>query len=304
MNLFKSIKQKLRRLVIPPRLVREIEAMHQMQGRVLTELNRNKQSTSIQDYEFGIHSQWGEDGIIQHLISKIPIANRTFIEFGVEDFAESNCRFLMVNNNWRGYVIDGSAKWIRALRASNWFWKYDLQTQCAMITRDNVGELLAQSGFDRDLGIMSIDVDGVDYWLLEAALKAYAPRILIVEYNALFGPERSITVPYDAAFSRRQAHFSQLYFGASLGALHHLASRNDYELVGTESAGVNAFFVRRDVLGAEVKALTPKEGFTDSRLRQGLTAKRKLALLNRASELAQIRGLPVVNVVTGATEAL
>lgn len=303
MSLLRSLKGRLRGALIPSRLMLEIDAIRQTQGRILVELNREKRGNSIQDFEFRIYSQWGEDGIIQHIVSRVPIVHRTFIEFGVEDFVESNCRFLMVNNNWRGYVLDGSEKWIRTLRAASGLWKYDLRAECATITRDNIGALLMQSGFDRDLGILSVDVDGVDYWLLSAALEVYAPRILIVEYNALFGCDRSITVPYDEAFSRRRAHYSQLYYGASLSALHHLAVQRGYSLVGTESAGANAFFVRNDLVGNGLVALTPKAAFTESRFRQGLDTNGKLALQNRASELNEIRGLPVVNVENDQIES-
>lgn len=290
-------------MLLPSRLMSDLEAIRMGQGKILAELNRQKAGRSIQDYEFGIFSQWGEDGILQKLISDLPIQNRTFIEFGVEDFSESNCRFLMMNDHWRGYVIDGSEKWISALLKSNWLWKHDLRARCALVTRDNVNELLLGSGFDRDVGVLSIDVDGVDYWLLDA-IDTYAPRILIVEYNALFGSARKISVPYDASFSRRQRHYSDLYFGASLPALAYLAARKGYTLVGTESAGVNAFFVRNDLAAHCAFATTVEAAFTESPVRQSRDQAGRLNYLDRAASLDAIRGLPVVNVETGATELL
>jgi hypothetical protein len=284
-------------------LFRDLEAMRLTQGRILTELNRTKTSDALRDFEFKVFSQWGEDGIIQRLVAALPIAHRTFIEFGVEDFAESNCRFLMMNNHWSGYVIDGSSHWIAKLQAAEWRWKHDLNAHCAMVTRENVNELLLASGFDRDLGILSIDVDGNDYWLLEA-LDAYSARILIVEYNSLFGSERRISVPYDPAFSRTAKHYSDLYFGASLAALTYLAERKGYSLVGTESVGVNAFFVRSDLVGGALRALTVEEAFVESRVRQSRDREGRLDFLPTQARYAAIAGMPVVNVETGALETL
>jgi hypothetical protein len=281
----------------------ELEAIRLTQGKILAELNRSKTARNLKDCEFSIFSQWGEDGIIQKLIAEIPIRQTTFIEFGVEDFYESNCRFLMMNDNWRGYVIDGSEKWIASLKRSNWWWKHDLRARCAIVTRENVNALLQGSGFDRDLGILSIDVDGVDYWLLEA-IDSYAPRILILEYNSLFGSERKISVPYDDSFSRRQKHYSELYYGASLPALAYLAARKGYSLVAAESAGVNAFFVRNDLIEGNVSALTVDQAFVESMVRQSRDPSGRLNYLEREERYAEIKGMPVVNVETGETELL
>ena len=87
-------------------LLMEIDHIKISQGKILSELNKKKNSKNIQDYEFKIFSQWGEDGIIQKIIDSIEIKNKTFIEFGVGNFLESNCRFLMMHNNWSGFVID------------------------------------------------------------------------------------------------------------------------------------------------------------------------------------------------------
>ncbi len=301
MGAFRSWRQRLRRSLLPSSLLRDIEALRIAQGRILVELNRTKVSPRLRDYEFKVFSQWGEDGIIQRLIATVPIANSTFIEFGIEDFSESNCRFLMINDHWRGFVLDGSQRGIAALQSADWLWKYDLRARCAIVTRDNVNELLQSSGFDRDLGILSIDVDGIDYWLLEA-LDAYSPRILIMEFNSLFGKERRISVPYDASFFRREKHYSDLYFGASLPALAYLAEKRGYSLVGTESTGTNAFFVRAALLSAEVKALAIDEAFVESRIRQSRNREGRLDYLAADARYAAIKGLPVVNVETGAME--
>ena len=269
------------------------------QGKILSQLARSVQSTNLQDYEFKVFSQWGEDGIIQRLVNNIPIANKTFIEFGVEDFFESNCRFLMVNNNWRGFVMDGSEAYIERLRSSHFYWKYDLQALSAFVTSENVNTLLRKSGFDSDLGILSIDLDGIDYWILDA-VAYFQPRILILEYNAVFGSERAISVSYDKTFIRSQKHSSNLYWGASLPALSHAASKKGYVLVGTNSAGCNAFFVRSDLVNEKVPAAP--HSFTESRYRES-RENGALTYLSGSARAEAIRGMPVVNVMTGQTEA-
>ncbi len=273
------------------------------QGRILAMLNESKVSCNIQDFEFKAFSQWGEDGIIQHLIRAVPIANKTFIEFGVEDFRESNCRFLMMNNNWAGHVIDGSEAKVRGIKSSYYFWQFELSARAAFITQENINDLLQESGLDDDLGIMSIDLDGIDYWVLKAITK-WRPRILVLEYNAVFGAERSITVPYDAAFHRTVKHTSNLYFGASLASLVDLATAKGYALVGTCSAGVNAFFVRADLLPPGLRALTARDGFTPSRTRESRDENGTLTFLSGPARLEHLRGLPVLNTRTQAMETL
>jgi hypothetical protein len=282
---------------------RELLATQLGQGRVLSELNAAKHVSDLNACEFKVFSQFGEDGIIQRLVRHLPITNHTFIEFGVENFAESNCRFLMMNDNWHGFVMDGSAKRIAEIRELPEIWKFDLEAKAAFVTRENVDRLLSSSGFDPDLGVLSIDVDGNDYWILEA-IAVVRPRLLIVEYNALFGAERNITVPYAARFEKHTAHRSGLYFGASLGALASLASEKGYALVATESSGVNAFFVRRDLLGNGLIARTVAESYHDTNVRQSRGADGKLDYLDRQGRAAAIRGMPVMNVDTGALEKL
>lgn len=302
MGMFRTLKHRLRRMLIPPQLLSDMESVRLSQGKILAALNRDKPISQLADCEFRIFSQFGEDGIIQRLLASVPIANRTFIEFGVEDFSESNCRFLMMNNNWSGFVVDASSQWIGSLRKASWWTRFDLRATCSMLNRENINATLLTSEFAEDLGLLSIDVDGIDYWLWESTT-AYHPRILIVEYNALLGPDRAITVPYRADFSRRQAHFSELYFGASLAALTVLAERKGYTLVGTESSGVNAFFVRNDVRG-DIPALSVRDAFHACKVRQSRGQDGTLNYLPPDACYTEIIGLPVINVHTGEQETL
>jgi len=305
--MFKSIESRTATLM---RAVSEVQQSSERfdelkinQGIMLAGLNQGKHSSNLKDYEFKVFSQWGEDGVLQRLTSAIEIPEKTFIEFGVQDFFESNCRFLMMKDNWRGFVIDGSAANIDRLRQSYFYWKYEISAVDAFITRENINELLAKSGFGPDLGILSVDIDGNDYHVLQA-IEVFSPRILICEYNALFGPSRRITVPYDADFVRTSKHHSNLYYGASLGAIVYLANKKGYSLVGTNSAGNNAFFVRNDLVSTQFPALTAKDGFTQSRFRESRSAEGNLTYVSGEARLKLIQGLPVVNVETGVTDEL
>lgn len=283
---------------------RRLDEIQYIQGSILALLSLQRQGRILADFEFKVFSQWGEDGIIQKLTQHLDIQNKTFIEFGVQDFRESNCRFLLMHNNWKGLVIDGSAENIASINKSSMAWRHHLNAVCAFIDRDNINELLDAAGFGEDVGILSIDIDGVDYWIYDAIAHC-KPRILIVEYNSVFGPNRAITVPYDPLFTRNDKHFSNLYFGASLAAYHHLATQRGYSLIGTNSAGSNAFFVRDDLMKSCLfPALSTLDAFTDSHVRESKDQSGRLTFLSGEDRLSAIIGLPVVNVLTGNIEPL
>lgn len=273
------------------------------QGSILSLMHEHQKSRTLRDYEFKVFSQWGEDGIIQHLCKSVSIKNKTFIEFGVANFFESNCRFLQMKDNWSGFVIDGSSENIQKLKHSYFYWKYHLYAIDAFITRENINEILAQSGFDEDLGILSIDLDGNDYYVLEA-INLFKPRILICEYNAVFGGARKISIPYDPAFNRTKGHYSNLYFGASLAAITHLANKRGYSLVGTNSAGVNAFYIRNDLLTEKLDVLSCTEAYSPSLVRESRDIQGNLTYVSGDDRLKLIHGLSVFNVETNTTETL
>lgn len=290
-----KILDTLRRLLVIDRSLDQIKIN---QGLILSQLNLNKSHSRLADYEFKVFSQWGEDGIIQHLTRNLEIKNKTFIEFGVEDFFESNCRFLLQKDYWRGFVIDGASRNIDRLKGSHFHWKYSLEALCSFITRENAHQLLSHSGFDSEIGILSVDIDGVDYFVLEK-LSEWKPRILIVEYNALFGSKRAVSVPYSAEFVRGQRHCSNLYYGASLPAFVHLAEAMGLALVGVNGAGSNAFFVRRELLNEKVREISVFECFQESSFREGRDKKGNLTYESGNARLTSISQLPLIDVISG-----
>jgi hypothetical protein len=280
------------------------ESISLMLGKLLADSARAKRTiASLSDVEFRVFSQWGDDGIIQWLLSNVEFPNETFVEFGVGDYSESNTRFLMMNDNWSGLVMDSSEENIARIVASDYYWRHDLSARAAFVDRDNVNGLIAERGFDREVGILHIDLDGMDYWVWEA-ISQIDPAVTILEYNAVFGIDRAITVPYDPAFQRTRAHASNLYFGASLGALHHLSKRKGYAFIGCSSAGNNAYFVREDKLNGSVREVSLSEGFVPSKFRESRDENGELTYASGAKRFELIAGMPVVNVLTGGTERL
>jgi hypothetical protein len=261
-------------------------------GRI--EARQTEVATRLQDAEFRVFSQWGEDGILQFLCRRVVIENKCFVEFGVQDYLESNTRFLVVKDNWSGLVIDGSAENIQKIRNSEIYWRHDIQAECAFITRDNINDLIRSAGLCGDIGLLSVDVDGNDYWLWQA-VDVVNPRIVVAEYNSRFGPDRAVSVPYDPQFVRERAHYSMIYYGASLAALAQLGEAKGYALVGCNSAGNNAFFVRKDVQPAKLAGLTAREAYVRGAFRETRDQTGNLAFLSAAEELGLLETLPLVD---------
>ncbi len=252
----------------------------------------------LRDAEFKVFSQFGDDGIIQYLVHTLGPLEQRFIEFGVEDYSESNTRFLLLNDNWKGLVIDGSSDHVGRIHRQDYYWRHDLTAVQAFVDRDNVNTLFRDHGFGGAIGLLSIDIDGNDYWVWEA-IDVVEPAFVVCEYNAVFGPSRAVTVPYDPRFRRTRAHSSNLYWGASLKALCLLAGRKGFAFVGTNSAGNNAYFVRKDLLGA-LRPLSSEEGFVDSRFRESRDSSGRLTFLSGDARRRAIAEMEVVDVETGS----
>ncbi len=274
-----------------------------LQGRLATQAIADARPLHIlADAEFRVFSQWGEDGIIEWLTAQVAVPNHRFIEFGVGNFAESNCRFLMQNRNWKGLIFDGNDDYITDLRNDRMFWMYDLTAKAAFITTENINDLILEAGFGGPLGILSIDIDGNDYWVWKA-INVVEPAIVICEYNPILGDQYAVTVPYDPQFHRFKGHHSGLYFGASIAALKILAEQKGYTFVGTNSNGINAFFVRRDLVGPVLSELQDVRAFC-SRHRDSRDEAAELSFVGGRARFDLIRNCPIVDVETGATRPL
>ncbi|OLF10231.1 hypothetical protein BLA60_17500 [Actinophytocola xinjiangensis] len=193
-------------------------------------------------YEYQLFSQNGEDGVLAEILRRVGVGGRWFVEFGVESGREGNCVALADIGGWHGLFMeaDGAAN---HLLHQKYRWHDRVTTLHATVTPERVGELFALGGVPPEPDVVSIDIDGGDYWVWRA-LTGYRPRVVVIEYNAALPPhERLVQPPEAGPWSGTE------YFGASLGALSALGEEKGYRLVHCELAGANAFFVRTDLAG-------------------------------------------------------
>lgn len=275
----------------------DLDKIRQSLGRIEKRQLNSRLPRKFHDHEYQVYSQWGEDGLIQHILSRVEVTNKIFVEFGVENYTESNTRFLLISDNWSGLVIDGSSENINYIKNDPIYWKYNLKAECSFIDSQNINDIMKRNGIFGDIGLLSIDVDGNDYYIFEA-IDVICPRIIVCEYNSLWGDSLSVSVPYDPLFIRGKAHYSNLYFGASINALTHLAAKKGYSLVGSNSTGANIFFVRNDLL-TEIEVVTPKEVYVQCSFRQSRGPAGELTFLNFAESLSLLADMDLMNVENG-----
>ncbi len=195
----------------------------------------------LTEFELRCFSQHGEDGVIAEILARVGIGAGCFVEFGIETGREGNCVFLADVLGWEGVFIEPDDAAYSEL-ARKYAQAERVRTVNAAVTPDNVEDLFAAAGVPPDPDVLSIDVDGQDYWIW-AALESYRPRVMVIEYNAALPPGRWLVQPrgHPGAWDGTD------YFGASLEALCSLADRKGYSLVHTDLAAVNAFFVRSEL---------------------------------------------------------
>jgi len=269
-------------------------------GTMLAKLNlAAPPARSLRDVEFQVFSQFGDDGIIQYLTQSLGVAERVFVEIGVENYTESQTRFLLVKDKWSGLVVDGSDKNVAYIEADPISMLFNVTARQAFITAENINDIISQAGISGRIGLLSIDIDGMDYWVWKA-VSVVDPAIVVIEYNSLFGPERPIVAPYDPAFSRYTPDPSRLFYGASLAALRHLAAAKGYVFVGCNSNGNNAYFVRGEYADTPaIRQLEPAYNLATFS-EYGEPAHR----YRGEAALSLIRGKTVFNVGVGAEEPL
>lgn len=286
--MFWKIKQKLNQI---HQMSQDVEQLRYSIG----EMETLKVGPGASVREFKVFSQSGEDGVIQWLIHNIPIQSKRFIEFGVQNYTESNTRFLLMHDNWSGLIMDGSQENMDYVKQDNICWMHDLKPVPAFVTAENINTLIRDNGFAGEVGILSIDIDGNDYWVWKA-ISCVQADIVICEYNSRFGSERAVTIPYDSNFYRTDAHSSNLYFDASIRALTLLGQQKGYALVYGNEIGSNLFFIRRELLNDVVYEKTVEECYVRAKYRQARDPQGKLMLLSIEDEEKLMEGLSLVDV--------
>lgn len=207
-------------------------------------IERLQNSNALENFGYKVYSQNDEDGIIQEIFRRIGTTNKVFIEFGLQDGLESNTHFLLFKD-WTGLWIECSDRYYREIckKFVNVIKNGQLKVLKAFITKDNINQLFAENGFCGEIDLLSIDIDGNDYYVFEN-IEVVNPRVVIMEYNGKFPPDYEWAQTYNAEhiWDGSDRH------GASLKALEVLANKKGYALVGTNINGCNAFFVRKDLI--------------------------------------------------------
>ncbi len=278
------LKEKIKNILNYNEIKRKQNVILKNIGLIISNLNKKENFDEINKYEFQIFSQFGDDGIIQYLINNIKVLHTKFIEFGVENYEEANTRLLLEKDNWSGLIIDASEDNISYIKKQDFYWKNKLSVECDFITTKNINSIIKKNGFNVDLGILSIDIDGNDYWIWKE-IDSVKPAIVIIEYNARFGDTMSVTIPYDETFKRQSRN--NIYYGASLLALFKLAEEKKYSLVCTNKNGNNAYFVRNDLMPINhsiIQKRTPTECFNDNSFKEYLDNNKNILSLSKEEE--------------------
>jgi len=216
--------------------------------------------------EFRCFSQNGEDGLLLYLFSLVGTTNRKAVEICAGDGVECNTANLVINHGWQGLMVDGDTQSIQRgkefyVRCQDTFSSVPALVS-AWITVDNVNTIIADHGFTGNIDLLSLDMDGVDYWIWQA-MTAVTPRIVILEFNPAWGPSLSVSIPYNPEFhidySKRP-----YYCGASLAAWVKLGRQKGYRLIGVQRLGFNAVFLRSDVGTELFPEISPEECFQDN----------------------------------------
>jgi hypothetical protein len=204
---------------------------------------REVDPTAPNSWEFSAFSQHGEDGIIDYLTRRLRDPHRYFMEVGCSNGLENNSTWLALGRTFGGLMIDGNLEDLAWCRYVLGPMNYGLTFHHMFVTRENV-ESLRDLARHSDPDVFSLDIDGNDYYVVDALMSAgFHPRIWVLEYNSAFGPNRSVTIPYRADFRIEQVYAKDLYAGCSLQAWRKLMVRNGYVFVTVDLSGTNAFFV-------------------------------------------------------------
>ena len=217
---------------------------------ILQEIDRLRESQRYQNPKslvpFGskTYSQSDEDGIIREIFNRIGVTNKTFVEFGIGNGLENNSLALLFDG-WKGLWIDASTDSVTKIR--NNFHQIinngQLKIVESFITKDNINDLISTNIQDPEIDLLSVDIDGNDYHVVNA-ITCTRPRVIVIEYNAKFAPPTLYCMDYNAT------HFWEKddCFGASLKFFEVNLEKKGYYLVGCNLSGANAFFVRKDLV--------------------------------------------------------
>ena len=256
-----------------------------------------KNISNLNEVDFKVFSQNGEDGIIDYLLFSLQIEKPKFIEIGVGDYYESNTRFLFERSSGDGLIIDIIDNFQKRVEKNIRLWKGNLKILNRKIDSGNILSTLKEFNFFDNIDLFSIDVDGIDYWILEKMPKKFC-KLIVAEYNPYFGSNLEISVPNDKNFDRSKYHHSNLCFGASLKSIINLLDRKGFVFLGTNLFKNNAFFVNsdfKDNLFLEIPNNNELNSFTNASFRESRDINNKLNFIDPKDILNEIKKCKVVD---------
>lgn len=236
--------------------------------------DRNAGVPAFRDAGLRVMSQHDEDGYLLYIFALIGMMHKVSVEICAGDGIECNTANLLVHHGWSGLLVDGQesniqkARQFYATHPNTRYWPP--KTVHAWITRENVNGLIEEAGITGEIDLLSLDIDGIDYWLWES-LEVVRPRVVVLEFNHLWGPEASVSVPYRPDFRAIFTEYGSDYAGASLAAFVKLGRRKGYRLVGANRIATNAFFVRDEIECRWLPEVAPESLFGHPRARFGMT---------------------------------
>ena len=260
-----------------------------------------KDVKNLNQVEYKVFSQNGEDGIIDFLLNQLNIQNPKFLEIGVGNYKESNTRYIFMKSPNKGMIIDNVKNLKQEVSKHVKLWKGDLTIIEETITSDNICDILRINNFQNDLDLFSLDIDGIDYWVMKE-LPDNLSKIVITEYNATFGANLEITVPNISNFNRTKYHYSNLCYGMSLRAIINLMKRKNYTFIGANKACNNAFFINKsevDKLNIDLPDPNNLEKYTQSNILESRSNSGSLTFLSDKQKIDEISDCEVINLSDG-----
>jgi hypothetical protein len=216
----------------------------------------------LRNIEFSNFSQHGEDGVLLYLFSLIGFEKREVVEICAGDGVECNAANLIVNYGFRGLLFDGVE--INKIKSDQFYKKHRSSFarrpifKNVWITKDNVNSLIEEEGFKGEIDLLSIDLDGNDYWIWDS-LSVVSPRVVVIEINPDLGARDVLTIEYQESYA---GGVESGYAGASIKALENLGKSKGYSLIYVESHGINAFFMKDSIIPKFLRTASSEECFT------------------------------------------
>ena len=257
--------------------------------------NNLKNIKKLEQAYFKVFSQDNEDGIIQYLLKSFKLETIKFVEIGTQDYSESNTRYIFETMRCEGLIIDPFPDLEKKINSFLRIWKNKLSIHNEFINAENINKVLKNYSFEKNIDVFSIDIDGIDYWVLNS-LPSKISKIFIIEYNPFFGAKKEISVPNIKNFERFKYDPTGFCFGASLKAIIKLMEQKGYIFIGTNRLNANSFFVLKELIGKiniQLPDLNNLDEFTDSKINIINTGEKKFKSISDIKE--NVKNLEVVD---------